>query len=43
MPTTIVSQNGAVVKQTTKIAVNGCAKKTHKAGRQAAQTQIDLS
>ncbi len=34
MPTTMVAQNGAVVKQTTKIAVSGCAKakkKTKKA------------
>jgi hypothetical protein len=27
MPTTITGQNGAVVKQTTKIAISGCAKK----------------
>jgi hypothetical protein len=26
MPTTLTGQNGAVVKQTTKIAVTGCAK-----------------
>jgi hypothetical protein len=33
MPTTITGQNGAVVKQTTKITINGCpkAKKKHKA------------
>jgi hypothetical protein len=35
MPTTLVGQNGAVVKETTKIAVTGCpkAKKARKAGR----------
>ena len=26
MPTTLTGQNGAVVKQTTKITVTGCAK-----------------
>jgi hypothetical protein len=31
MPTTITGQNGAQVKQTTKIAVTGCAKVKHKA------------
>jgi hypothetical protein len=31
MPTTITGQNGAVVKQTTKIAVTGCAKPKKKA------------
>jgi hypothetical protein len=31
MPTTITGQNGAVVKQTTKIAVTGCTAHTAKA------------
>jgi hypothetical protein len=31
MPTTITGQNGAVVKQSTKIAVTGCAKAHAKA------------
>jgi hypothetical protein len=30
MPTTIVGQNGAQVKQTTKVAITGCPKKKHK-------------
>ncbi len=30
MPTTIVGQNGARVKQTTKVAITGCPKKKHK-------------
>jgi hypothetical protein len=30
MPTTIVGQNGAQVKQTTKVAITGCSKKKHK-------------
>ena len=30
MPTTIVGQNGAEVKQTTKVAITGCPKKGHK-------------
>jgi hypothetical protein len=30
MPTTIVGQNGAQVKQTTKVAIAGCPKKKHK-------------
>ena len=36
MPTTIVGQNGAVITQTTRIAVSGCAKATSKrAGKRA--------
>jgi hypothetical protein len=31
MPTTIVAQNGKVVKQNTKIAVSGCPRKRHRA------------
>jgi hypothetical protein len=30
MPTTIIGQNGAQVKQTTKVAIAGCPKKKHK-------------
>jgi hypothetical protein len=39
MPTAITGQNGAVVKQTTKIAVSGCphAHKTKRAKRAAAR------
>lgn len=32
MPTTITTQNGAVIKQSTKITVSGKAKKKAKAG-----------
>ncbi len=35
MPTTIVGQNGAVLTQTTKIAVTGCAKAAAKAPKKA--------
>ena len=36
MPTTITGQNGAVIKQTTKIAVTGCGKaKPKKRARRA--------
>jgi hypothetical protein len=38
MPTTITAQNGAVVRQATKIAVTGCAKTT-KASRHAKTTK----
>ena len=39
MPTVITGQNGAVVKQTTKITINGCpkAKKKHKAKKHKAK------
>jgi hypothetical protein len=33
MPTSFTAQNGAVFKQTTKIAVAGCAKKSHRHGK----------
>ena len=37
MPTTLTGQNGAVIKQTTKIAVSGCAKHKAKKKRKAAR------
>jgi hypothetical protein len=37
MPTTITGQNGAQIKQSTKIAVNGCPK-SHKAAGKARRT-----
>jgi len=33
MPTSFTAQNGAVLKQTTKIAVTGCAKKSYRHGK----------
>ncbi|HEY7829309.1 MAG TPA: hypothetical protein VIC06_01945 [Solirubrobacteraceae bacterium] len=36
MPTTIVAQNGAEIKQTTKIAISGCPK-VKKAARKKAK------
>jgi hypothetical protein len=42
MPTRIVAQNGAVIKQSTQIAVTGCAKhkakRAKKAGRRRRQS-----
>ncbi len=35
MPTTLTGQNGAVVKQTTKIAVTGCGKAKSKSKAKA--------
>jgi hypothetical protein len=45
MPTTITAQNGAVVKQTTRIAVTGCptAKKANKGARHAQRASSGLS
>jgi hypothetical protein len=41
MPTTITGQNGAVIKQTTKIAVTGCPKVKQKAkGHKKAKTKV---
>ena len=38
MPTMITGQNGAIVKQTTKITISGCkAKKKHKAKKHKAK------
>jgi hypothetical protein len=37
MPTRIVAQNGAVIKQSTQIAVTGCAK--HKAKRSGTKSK----
>lgn len=37
MPTTITGQNGAVIKQTTKIAVTGCPRRTRRHGRRHTQ------
>jgi hypothetical protein len=39
MPTAITGQNGAVVKQTTKIAVSGCAKKAKKKAKAKGKKQ----
>jgi hypothetical protein len=37
MPTEITGQNGAVLKQTTKLAVSGCSKpKTHRKAKHKA-------
>jgi hypothetical protein len=38
MPTTITGQNGAVIKQTTKIAVTGCPKKHKKPAKKSKTT-----
>ena len=41
MPTAITGQNGAVIKQTTKIAVSGCPRRAakHKAAKHRASTR----
>ncbi|MGA8353832.1 MAG: NHL repeat-containing protein [Solirubrobacteraceae bacterium] len=40
MPTTITGQNGAVMEQATKIAVEGCAKPTSKASRARSRRRL---